>query len=614
MAVRIQFKKYNKARNLLAIKINRKKFNSQQKREDFHLEFGHTLVCFLEIQTGNSNANATSVGISMQLIAKVVQYLEPRVCHFSRNTVKSDIKKIYGVEFGRLRTELLACPSRICLTSDAWTSIATDGYLSLTAHYVNKNWLLQKRILNFSYIPPPHTGVALAEKIYSLACDWGIEKKLFSITLDNASANDVCVEILKTQLRLKNALIFDGTLFHVRCCAHILNLIVQDGLKEIDIAVDKIRESVKYVKGSQGRKEKFKNCVSQTSLDSKRALMQDVPTRWNSTYRMLFSALYYRLAFCHLQLSDSNFQSCPTVEEWERVKKICGFLEVFHNATVDFSGSRYPTSNLYFPHVFVIQLKLHEESSSQDLYMKKIADQMFVKFNKYCCEFNVLFAIAVIFDPRYKFQFVEFSYGKLYGSGSRELMKVRETLFGIFGEYMKDSNTSPASSSHSQGSKEVNALTFQDNISKESSNVFKEFDEFEDFEFAVSAQKSQLEMYLDEPRSKRTSSINVLEFWRSQQFRYPELAKLARDVLAVPVSTVASESTFSLGGRILDQYRSSMSPQVVEALICNRDWLFGENYISLVKLEDVTQDIMALDLNKGEAESSLMEGANSNIG
>ncbi|KAG6496797.1 hypothetical protein ZIOFF_044669 [Zingiber officinale] len=264
-------------------------------------------------------------------------------------------------------------------------------------------------------------------------------------------------------------------------------------------------------------------------------------------------------------------------EEWERVKKICGFLEVFHNATVDFSGSRYPTSNLYFPHVFVIQLKLHEESSSQDLYMKKIADQMFVKFNKYWCEFNVLFAIAVIFDPRYKFQFVEFSYGKLYGYGSRELMKVRETLFGIFGEYMKDSNTSPASSSHSQGSKEVNALTFQDDISKESSNVLKEFDESEDFEFAVSAQKSQLEMYLDEPRSKRTSSINVLEFWRSQQFRYPELAKLARDVLAVPVSTVASESAFSLGGRILDQYRSSMSPQVVEALICSRDWLFGEN-------------------------------------
>ncbi|XP_042408959.1 zinc finger BED domain-containing protein RICESLEEPER 2-like [Zingiber officinale] len=473
MTVRIQFKKYHKARNLLAIKIKQKKFNRQQKKRrlssrvwshfsmlprnsDGKLECkcnkcGAKYVADSKSGTGNLHRHIkkcvrmTTKEIGQYIIAtdegsclttrtifnqdkfrelvvhsilrhdlsfsfveyegmwNIFKYLEPRVCHFSRNTVKFDIKKIYGVEFGRLHTELLACPGRICLTSDAWTSIATDGYLSLTAHYVNKNWVLQKRILNFSYIPPPHTGVALAEKIYSLACDWGIEKKLFSITLDNASANDVCVEILKTQLRLKNALIFDGILFYVRCCAHILNLIVQDGLKEIDIVVDKIRESMKYVKGSQGRKEKFKNCVFQTSLDSKRALMQDVPTRWNSTYRMLSSALFYHLAFCHLQLSDSNFQSCPTAKEWDRVKKKCRFLEVFHNATVDFSGSRYPTSNLYFPHVFVIQLKLHEESSSQDLYMKKITDQMFVKFNKYWCEFNILFVIAVKFDPLYKF-------------------------------------------------------------------------------------------------------------------------------------------------------------------------------------------------------------------
>lgn len=72
--------------------------------------------------------------------------------------------------------------------------------------------------------------------------------RLKSITLDNASANDVCIQILKNQLKLTNAFVHDGDLFHVRCCAHILNLTVQDGLKEIDIAVDKIRECVKYIK------------------------------------------------------------------------------------------------------------------------------------------------------------------------------------------------------------------------------------------------------------------------------------------------------------------------------------------------------------------------------
>ena len=58
--------------------------------------------------------------------------------------------------------------------------------------------------------------------------------------------------------------------FHLRCCAHILNLIVQDGLKEIDITIQKIRESVKYVKGSQVRKQEFLESVNQMSLDGKR--------------------------------------------------------------------------------------------------------------------------------------------------------------------------------------------------------------------------------------------------------------------------------------------------------------------------------------------------------
>nr|XP_027083603.1 zinc finger BED domain-containing protein RICESLEEPER 2-like [Coffea arabica] len=380
-------------------------------------------------------------------IKNVLTYLEPQIKHITRNTAKSDIRKSHAREINRLGSELRGCPSRICLTFDAWTSIVTDGYLSLTAHFIDSNWLLQKKILNFSYMPPPHNGVAFAEKIYSLASSWGIEKKLFSITLDNASANDSCVAILKNQLKLKNSLVCDGMLFHVRCCAHILNLIVQDGLKEIDKSVELIRECVKYVKGSQTRKLRFTECITQTSLDSKKALVQDVPIRWNSTYRMLSSALYYRLAFGHLQLSDSNFRCCPSLEEWERVEKICGFLQVFYEATNAFSGSKYPTSNLYFPQVFKIQLELSEECNSLNDFMRRIGSQMFVKFNKYWSEFNLLLAIAVVFDPWYKFQFIEFSYNKLYGPGSNELVKIRNALFDVYNEYVKTFNIPGASSS-----------------------------------------------------------------------------------------------------------------------------------------------------------------------
>ena len=112
--------------------------------------------------------------------------------------------------------------------------------------------------------------------------------------MDNASANDVSVDLLKNQLIENNALIFYGSFFHIHCCAHVLNLVVQKGLKDIDSVVKKIRESVKYVRGSQIRKKKFLECVNLVGLDSKRGLRQDVPTRWNSTFLMLDSVLYYR--------------------------------------------------------------------------------------------------------------------------------------------------------------------------------------------------------------------------------------------------------------------------------------------------------------------------------
>ena len=285
-----------------------------------------------------------------------------------------------------------------------------------------------------------------------MAASWGIEKKLFSITLDNASANDACVGILKKQLLLNNALVYNGELFHVRCSAHILNLVVQDGLKEIDVSVEKIRECVKYVKGSAGRKDKFGKSVSQTSLDNKKGLVQDVPTRWNSTFNMLSSAIYYRLAFEHLQLADTKFTSCPTSDEWNKVEKICKFLKLFYDATNAFSGTLYSTANLYFPIVVDIQSRLIEESQSPDPYMQQIAKNMIGKFDKYWYEFNTLLTIAVVFDPRYKFDFIEFSYKKLYGPSSPQLSRMKMILFALFEEYMLSSSSNVGSSSTSNTS------------------------------------------------------------------------------------------------------------------------------------------------------------------
>ena len=88
-----------------------------------------------------------------------------------------------------------------------------------------------------------------------------------------------------------------------------------------------------------------------------------------------------------------------------------------------------------------------------------------------------------------------------------------------------------------------------------------------------SSSKSGLDKFLAEEPEDDGPKFDILDWWKVNSSRFPILACLARDVLAVPISTVASKSAFSTGGRILDEFRSSLTPFMVEALVCTQDWL-----------------------------------------
>ena len=159
-------------------------------------------------------------------VRRMIKYCTDDFHLVSRNTARADVLKLYGIEKCKVKKMLEESPGRICLTSDLWTSLATDGYMCVTAHFIDKNWVLQKKVLNFCFMPPPHDGVSLADKIKSLLCEWGIDKRIFSITLDNASSNNSLVHNLKGHLNINKALLCDGEFLYIRCCAHIVNLIV----------------------------------------------------------------------------------------------------------------------------------------------------------------------------------------------------------------------------------------------------------------------------------------------------------------------------------------------------------------------------------------------------
>jgi hypothetical protein len=94
---------------------------------------------------------------------------------------------------------------------------------------------------------------------------------------------------------------------HVRCCAHILNLIVTDGLKEVDESIMRVKSAVKYVKSSPARFESFKTCLERENINFKGLLCLDVPTRWNSTFKMLEGAEKCQSAFELMEELDGYY-------------------------------------------------------------------------------------------------------------------------------------------------------------------------------------------------------------------------------------------------------------------------------------------------------------------
>lgn len=175
--------------------------------------------------------------------------------------------------------------------------------------------------------------------------------------------------------------------------------------------------------------------------------------RWNSTYTMLMGALFYKNAFLQLQFSDSHYKQCPSEDEWGRVEKIAKFLAVFYDVTCLFSGTTYPTANLYFPQVFRVKYQLKEAMNDSDSYMRRMGSIMNGKFEKYWADYSLILAVAVTLDPRYKLQFVEWAYTRIYGSDSYQLECVRDTLSSLFEVYFERSNCNRFSASSNDNSR-----------------------------------------------------------------------------------------------------------------------------------------------------------------
>ncbi|PHU15849.1 T-complex protein 1 subunit beta [Capsicum chinense] len=315
----------------------------------------------------------------------------------------------------------------------------------------------------------------------------------------------------------KEIFVADSGTTNMKChmSKHLDNGQNQAGLEKADEAIEKVREGVKHIKHSEGRILKFVECIKNHGLSCSKKLRQDA-----------------------------------SEEEWKRVEVIAKFLKPFYEITTLFSGSKYPTANLYLPNVWKIQMLLKEAENGSDLTMSEMVTLMLRKFKKYWRSYSMILSIAIVLDPRYKMKFVKFCFSKIDPvTADVKVEKVLDHLELLFKEYLISSTSI--------------SLSMEPTTSNEIGDVLEEFDVFEN-QSELGRNKTQLDLYLEEPKLDRKANPNldVLAYWKENSARYPELSLMARDVLS---TTVASESTFSIGGRIIGKFQSSILPTNAEA-------------------------------------------------
>ncbi|KAG6397315.1 hypothetical protein SASPL_143481 [Salvia splendens] len=207
--------------------------------------------------------------------------------------------------------------------------------------------------------------------------------------------------------------------------------------------------------------------------------------------------------------------------------------------------------------VWNIAQLLEMNSRSHDEVVRSMSLLMKSKFEKYWEDYSDILSMGAVFDPRMKLKLVEYCYSTLDPLSSQDKVnRLKMKLYTLYDEYQK---------------KSVDASSIKIPQSNGSSNS----EGYKSYKGLTSDTKSALDVYLKDLPMDEDAEIDLLKYRKEKSSRFGVLARMVCDMLSIPITTVASESSFNIEAHVLNKYRNRLLPKKVQALICTRNWLHG---------------------------------------
>ncbi|XP_051953602.1 zinc finger BED domain-containing protein 4-like [Xyrauchen texanus] len=321
-----------------------------------------------------------------------VNKLDPSYVLPSRKVLKTMVSERYNTTKEKTMEDLQKAEF-VSLTADMWSSINMDGYLGVTCHYITPEATMATVLLGVRRFYQTHTAQHLMEAKALLMAEWGITSKVHCMVTDNASNMILSAQLLNLR--------------HVPCFAHNLNLIVKKALDQTPV-INEIRQKARKIVGLFRSSCKAKDkLVEMQSLMGRPSLkmIQEVETRWNSTFDML-QRLYEQREPVAAALANLNSDTAPlTSLEYDIIQQSLTLLQPFKLATTEMSEEQRVSASKLIPLYRMLQHKLAQKkgNATQESTVQ-LGSHLQEGLHSRCGGYETFraLALATLLDPRFK--------------------------------------------------------------------------------------------------------------------------------------------------------------------------------------------------------------------